>query len=136
MVVRSGALTIPANSLVGGSSLNPFFEIAFTTPFVYHGGSLVVTLRHSDPNQSVSVDANQINVALPITLGNSVANFGSMTATTADRNGVGFYNVPVASFFFTTSATVPEPSSFTLGGLAGAIGIVFAGLRSRRGGGR
>jgi len=114
-VVRSGALTIPGGSFVGGSSPNPFNEIAFTTPFVYKGGSLVITLRHSDPGQTQTVNANTIGGGgQPITLANSVANFSSSTATTADGSGTGFFNVPVASFYFTPTAAVPEPTPFVL----------------------
>jgi hypothetical protein len=128
-VVRSGALTIPANSFVGGASPNPFFEIAFTTPFVYHGGSLVITVRHTDPGPSFSVDANSIPAGVPATIGNTVANFSSNTATTADSAGAGFYNVPIASFDFTT-ASVPEPAPLVLA--AASLLPALAYLKFRR----
>ncbi|MEX2217268.1 MAG: hypothetical protein WD749_00785 [Phycisphaerales bacterium] len=54
-VVRSGPLTIPAQGFPGGAGagqVNPFgHEIAFSTPFVYSGGPLVVTIRHSGHDQ-------------------------------------------------------------------------------------
>jgi hypothetical protein len=128
-VVRSGALTIPANSLIGGAGPNPFYEINFTTPFVYNGGSLVVTLRHSDPGLSVSVDANTLGAIAGI--GNTVANFGSNTATTGTAN---FFNAPVAGFDFSPPVAAPEPSSLVLAAssllLLPALAVVK--LRRRR----
>lgn len=132
-VVRSGALTIPGGSFVGGSNPNPFFEIAFTTPFVYHGGSLVVTIRHSDPGSTVSapVDANFTDTAAPpLTIGNSVADFSTASATTGQ---VGYFNVPVASFYFTApDGAVPEPASVVSSGTAVMMMVLGFAWRHRR----
>ncbi len=50
--VRSGPLTINRQSFTGGASPNSFgAQIAFSTPFVYPGGPLLVTIRH-DGNSS------------------------------------------------------------------------------------
>jgi hypothetical protein len=50
-VVRSGPLTIPANSFAAGvpaPGVNAWgYNVDFTTPFVYPGGDLVITIRHS-----------------------------------------------------------------------------------------
>ena len=59
------------------------------------------------------MDANVIGTGVQKTIGNSVANLGSSTATTADSSGPGFYNVPVTSFYFTPTS-VPEPGPMVL----------------------
>lgn len=132
-VVRSGALTIPGGSFVGGSNPNPFYEFVFSTPFVYHGGSLVVTIRHSDPGQTVSapVDANLTDTAaLPLTIGNSVADFTTASATTGQ---VGYFNVPVANFYFAApDGAVPEPASVVSSGTAVVMMVLGFAWRHRR----
>jgi hypothetical protein len=60
--VRSGALTIPAGSLTGGSVPNAFsYALQFTTPYVYASGTdIVITFRHSSggTGPDVRMDAN------------------------------------------------------------------------------
>lgn len=129
-VVFSGPLTIPAGALVGGTGPNPFYELVFTTPFTYQGGSLVVTLRNgnaTDQPSSVFVDANSADSVAGI--GNGLANFNSSTATTADGNGVGFYNVPIASFDFATVNSVPEPTTWVLASIALLPALAYRTLR-------
>ena len=130
-VVRSGALSIPGGSFVGGSNPNPFFEIVFTPPFVYQGGALVVTIRHSAPGQDgPPVDANTIPTPLPLTIGNSVANFGSATETTGQA---GYFDVPITSFYFTPSGgAVPEPASVVSSGTAVVMMVLGFAWRHRR----
>src|SRR5262249_7684861 len=124
--VRSGSLTIPAGSLVGGPGPNPFYEFVFSTPFTYTGGSLLATFIHSDPGVSsgLNLDANFITPLGDV--GNRVAFLGSDTSTTGR---VGFYNAPVLAFDITT-AVVPEPSTLwiAVSGLVPGLGY----LRYRR----
>jgi len=45
--VRSGSLTIPANSVTTGGNPNAFsFYINFTTQYLYTGGNLLIEIRH------------------------------------------------------------------------------------------
>ncbi len=55
VMVRSGPMTLPANSLTGGAqqpAVNPWNEmiIDFATPYVYDGQDLVVTVSHNGSN--------------------------------------------------------------------------------------
>ncbi len=134
-VVLSGPLTIPGGSLVGGSDPNQFYELVFGAPFVYHGGALVVTIRHnaSTTTSPPPVDGNLIGTGtttLPLTLVNSVAAFGSNTATIGEA---GYFNVPITKFYFQPSdGVVPEPASIVSSGAAIAMMVVSFGLRRRR----
>jgi len=59
VMVRSGPMTIPANSLGAGAAqpaVNPWNEliIDFTTPYVYDGQDLVVTVSHTGSNAAAN----------------------------------------------------------------------------------
>jgi len=86
--VRSGPLTIPASSFPAGSTPNPFGAyIAFTTPYVYTGGNLLVEIRHSG-----SDIANPANTFLEV-------------AATSDPNyGVRFWGATATGSTATTGA--------------------------------
>ena len=111
VTVRSGPLSIPANVFPFGQSPNEFFDIPFTTPFVYHGGEMVVTLRHtahSGVQGMIEIDADSVFN----NRGNSVA-----VAGFADTTGiVHFANFPVTRFTF-----VPEPSGLAPVAIAVAL---------------
>ena len=48
VTARSGVLAIASGAYAGGGNPNPFGPVlSFNTPFVYQGGDLLITLRHS-----------------------------------------------------------------------------------------
>lgn len=124
VTVRSGALSIAANTLQGGSnSVNPFsFVISFTTPFVYTGGILVLTVRHTGNG----VTSPFLDSA-PISSGASTRYATGATATDPTSGGPN----PIAQFQF-TPAVVPEPASATLCGLAGMMTWAAIAVGRRR----
>lgn len=113
VTVRSGALTIPAFSMIGngsGSTPSDFgFLLQFDNQYVYAGGDLLVTIIHTGGGISQNVDGQ----TLPGTQFLSAAGYGTSTATT--NLGV----APVVQF-----TVVPEPASVFAGALtAGALGL-------------
>ncbi len=122
VLVRSGALAIPANALVGGAGPNPFYDIAFTTPYVYTGGALLVTLSHTgNGGTGVANDGGFVSD------GNSnTVLFNSFGATTGTAN---FFNYPIVRFGTLAPSSVPEPGSIAL--IAG-LSVSGAGFFVRR----
>lgn len=60
-MVKSGSLVIPAGSVPGGNSTNPFsYTFAFDTPYLYNGGNLLIEVRHTGNNNSTQVPAKAV----------------------------------------------------------------------------
>ncbi len=106
VTVRSGPLTLTANSFPSGPNPNQFYDILFSTPYVYNGGELLMTLRHtahSGPQSLIENDAD----AVASGYGNSVGVISGFT----DSFGIAkFGNFPVTRFTY-----VPEPTGLLLG---------------------
>jgi hypothetical protein len=122
VLARSGDLSIAANTWIGNQRLNPFLTISFTTPYIYTGGDLLITisdlLNASNGNAFVPLDA-----VLP---SNKYGNVGNTdyNDTTGFAN---FFYEPVMQLDF--SAPVPEPASWAV--MIAGLGLVGA-LRQRR----
>ncbi|HMQ69818.1 MAG TPA: T9SS type A sorting domain-containing protein [Ignavibacteria bacterium] len=84
--VRSGPLTIPANSFTTGNSPNEFgIDIEFDSTYLYTGGNLLIEIRHTEiSSTSRSVDA----------IGTSISGYGTdfsacwASGYTATTNGL------------------------------------------------
>ncbi len=122
--VYSGSLTLGA--LTGGAGVNPFFDIDFTTPYLYEGGDLLYTLEVSGAtNQGIAVDAISEGM-----VEDTVGYVGS------SRKQAQFFTAPVTQFGYSAPfvadsvqpAATPEPSSLAL--LLTGAGAV--GMRVRR----
>jgi hypothetical protein len=51
-LVRSGNLVVPINALTIGSNPNNFsYDVAFSTPYFYNGGNLLIEIRHFGASQ-------------------------------------------------------------------------------------
>ena len=123
IIARSGALSIPAGSFtdLAGNGPNNFYDIGFTTPYLYQGGDLAVTLRFTpnSGNPGIAVDA-----FAPDSRINTVVALGNASATAGVANTL---NAPVTRFTF---AAVPEPACWAL--LIGGFAMVGGGVRRRR----
>jgi hypothetical protein len=99
VTVYNAPLTIPANSLIGGAGPNPFYLIDFTTPFLYTGGDLLMTLQRTG-EAPFSVDANTVDSR------------GDTVGCTSGTCQAQFFNYPITEFRATSA--VPETSSVLL----------------------
>jgi PEP-CTERM motif len=115
VTVYSSSLVIPANSLIGGPGPNPFYLINFSTPYLYSGGNLLVTLTNT-AQVSIPVDANVVDSIV-----DTAACFGSFCQAE-------YFNYPITEFQYGTP-TIPEPSTIALVG-SGLLGV--AGIARRR----
>jgi hypothetical protein len=107
VTVRSGPLTIPAGAFSGGATPNLFgLELPLTTPFVYNGGNLLITIRHSGNGSSTAFLDAQLDGAL-----NQSIAATSATATTASTVPPLVRGSPIVRLTF---APIPEPSSVLL----------------------
>jgi hypothetical protein len=115
-LVRSGPLTINANSFPDGSTNpNNWGSLINFAPFTYTGGHLAIEIRHSGISPTRSLDA----------VGTGVAGYGTdfrafwgsgITATSGSQ----------ANFTITQLHAVPEPGTMI------ALGAGFAALLARR----
>lgn len=130
VTVRSGALTVPAGSFPTGGNPNVFgFVIQFSTPYLYDGQDLLVTLRHTGQgNAGLDFFMDAINNSLSAVsegIGASSAN-GGYTATSIPGKAAGqsaIISAPIIQFLL-----VPEPASLSLF----LIGIVGIGASRRK----
>jgi len=92
--VRSGPLTIPADSFPVGGSPNPFgVDITFNTAYQYNGGNLCIEIRH--PGSNITNAATHFLEAVATTHPDYGTRFWSATATgaTATVGGVNTFTV-------------------------------------------
>jgi hypothetical protein len=114
--VRSGPLTIPANSFPIGGNPNPFGPtIAFGMPYTYSGGHLLIELRHQGfTGTSRSNDA--------IAASNTGAGYGTLfsAAWTGSYAGV---SGSQGNFTIIQLSAIPAPGSAALLGLGGLLAM-------------
>lgn len=122
VTVRSGSLTLTANSFPSGATPNAFGSaINFTTPYTYTGGALLITLRHTGNSSGLSpiIDADG-------TFGGQSLNAsGSFSATTGNPA----FATPIAQF---TVQPVPFAFSPLPGLLLTGVGKLALRVRNQR----
>lgn len=123
VTVRSGPLAIPAGSLPGGPGPNSFNFIAFTTPYVFSGGDLLLTLRQDNTGGAPLVAVDGVGLADLA----GVADTVRATSATETTGTAQFFNVPVTALEI---QTVPEPSAAWL--VFGGFGTLLLLSRLRR----
>ena len=128
VLARSGPITFPANSFVGGANPNPFGPlISFTTPYTYTGGDLLLTFSDTAFSTALVFDA-QSNL---FSTAQGAQNLGVFNSSTVPQSVPGF--ALIVQFDYTlASAAVPEPSSLTLSGLSVLAGLAHWCFGRRR----
>jgi hypothetical protein len=123
VLARSGPISFPANSFVGGASPNPFGPlISFTNTYTYTGGDLLLTFSDTAFSGSAVMDAQ-----------------AGLTGTAQGQQNIGVYastTVPQAvnGFALITQfhyVPVPEPSTLTLSGLTAMAGLTYRSFSRR-----
>jgi len=126
VLARSGPITFPANSFVGGANPNPFGPlISFTTPYTYTGGDLLLTFSNTAFSTAMVFDAQ----AGLFSTAEGRQNLGVYNSSTVPQDVDGF--ALIVQFDYTL-ASVPEPSSLTLSGLSVLAGLAYCCFGRRR----
>jgi hypothetical protein len=125
VLARSGPITFPANSFVGGAGPNPFGPlVSFTTPYTYTGSDLLLTFSDTAFSSSIVCDAT---TGLASTTAQGQQDVGVYNSTFLPNSFQGF--AVITQFHFTP---VPEPSGCVLCGLAVLAGVAFRKSSRRR----
>lgn len=121
-LVRSGAITFPANSIPGGSSPNLFGPVIdFTTPYAYNGGSILIEIRRSARTGDTLAFNTDVDNTADTQLGARwLFNTTSNTALTG--------TISASGQIFKLQYVIPEPSSLALLG----VGLLGLAMRRRR----
>jgi hypothetical protein len=118
--VRSGALTIPANSFSSTGSPKPFgFNILFQTPYTYTGGHLTIEIRHTGSNITNNSANDFLEAVATTDAGYAAGNYRSYTTTTYAGTTGALASFTVAQLSY---APVPEPATLAVLGL-GALAV-------------
>lgn len=103
--VRSGALTIPANSVSGGATPNSFGpEISFSTPFTYAGGNLTIQIRSSGGSNFIQEPDADSNPSSGYT-----HTYTAVYNIDPNATSGAYVNFPIVQL-----TVVPEPSTWAL----------------------
>jgi hypothetical protein len=124
VLARSGPISFPANSFVGGAGPNPFGPlVSFTNTYTYTGGDLLLTFSDT------AFSTNPIFDAQGGLTGNAQGrqNIGVYASTTVPQSFDGF--ALIAQFHY---VPVPEPSTLTLSGLTALAGLAYRSVGRRR----
>jgi hypothetical protein len=125
VTVRSGALTVPANSFLNdgspGTSMatatpSSFgFLVTFATPYLYTPGTdLILTLRHDGAGSPAGIPIVSFDSVLFVDNRND-----ALAATDgADATVGGFFSTNVTQFTYTV---VPEPGALSVLGIVGTM---------------
>lgn len=125
VLARSGPITFPANSFVGGSNPNPWGPlISFTTTYTYASGTdLLFTFSDKAFTGAVVMDA-QANL---FSNAQGRQNVGVYNSATVPQNVDGFALIVQLNY-----ATVPEPTTLALSGVTLLAGLGYWFFRRRR----
>lgn len=117
VVVRSGPLTMTANSFPGGAvtpGVNDFgFLISFSTPYTYNGGDLVFLVSHGGSDLTNNRFLDSISSSGP--------GYGTLVRAFSQSVYNTYTTGATASFTMSQFTYVPTPGSLALLGLAGLV---------------
>jgi hypothetical protein len=102
-IVRTGALTIPANAFLDtGTSPKAYtFKVLFDKPYEYRGGHLSVVIRHNGFPDTVGIGANSVDFI-------SGARAGFQTGFSATSHTIINANVPSLELIFDAATQSPS----------------------------
>jgi hypothetical protein len=109
--VRSGPLTFDAGSFPTGGSPNGFGPlIAFTTPYTYTGGNLLLTVSHSTPSSELDFDVghrlNGVQIFQAQDFGTDTLTENSPDSSLAVQFSFGFASVPEPAAYYSAAMSL------------------------------
>jgi len=100
VLVKSGALSIGANSFTRSASLNSFGSlVVFDTPYVYRGGDLVMLFRHTGSDSGNTAFLDAVNSSTP----GYGTDFRAFSTNSFNATGGSQASVTIAQMVFTYS---------------------------------
>jgi len=100
VLVKSGALSVGANTFTTSASLNPFCSlVVFDTPYVYQGGGLVMLFRHPGSDSANSAFLDSVVTTAP----GYGTDFLALSATTFNATSGTATSVTIAQIVFAYS---------------------------------
>jgi hypothetical protein len=124
VLARSGPITFPANSFVGGAGPNPFGPlIPFTNTYTYTGLDLLLTFSDQAFTGAAVMDAQTGLIGTA----QGRQNTGTYNSSTVPQNVDGFAIIVQLDY-----VAVPEPTTLTLSGLTVLAGLAYRSFGRRR----
>ena len=100
VLVKDGALSISANTFATSAGVNPFCSfLVFDTPYVYHGGDLVMLFSHTGSDSASSAFLDAVTSSTP----GYGTDFRAFSATSFDATAGSQASVTIAQIVFAYS---------------------------------
>ncbi len=119
VTARTGPMTIPARAMVGDPEVpaatvrHPSVVIGFDKPFVYQGGAITITIRHSGNSTGTTIEVDSVSDLTVPEWGNRVVGLLGTVNSSMATTGVPFPAPIVLLSFTPPAACSPADIAYT-----------------------